>query len=223
VYRIEARKPVLKILDATDKDSTVVIRKNYPVQEFFVEIWVFNVTKMCSYDIWLTYPLGNIMPVDVQISNFLPGPFVTKGWEFTGAPAVHVNVREMYPEGPCISAGKQGGLLFTVKFRVINQIYWKALGPSQLDGAISFTSCMFDVCCPYPTYQYCPNEITCVNLDYYYIPLIGDLNFDGLVNSGDLLIIARNFHPINGYDLTGDGVTDIFDLVLVALNFDHHV
>ncbi len=49
-------------------------------------------------------------------------------------------------------------------------------------------------------------------------PLLGDVNYDGVVNAQDLVIVAAQFgqRVQNDADVNGDGVVSIFDLVTVA-------
>ena len=50
------------------------------------------------------------------------------------------------------------------------------------------------------------------------LPLLGDVNRDGVVNAQDLVIVAARFgqREQNDADINGDGVVNIFDLVMVA-------
>ncbi|MCY4569253.1 MAG: dockerin type I domain-containing protein, partial [Candidatus Poribacteria bacterium] len=47
-----------------------------------------------------------------------------------------------------------------------------------------------------------------------------DLNFDGVVNILDIVIIANTFGNPNGPDLNADGVVNILDMVIVANAFN---
>ena len=51
-------------------------------------------------------------------------------------------------------------------------------------------------------------------------PYREDLNFDGVVNILDLLMVANAFGDPRGPDLNGDGVVNILDLVIVANAFN---
>ena len=53
------------------------------------------------------------------------------------------------------------------------------------------------------------------------VPLVGDVNADGVVNIQDLVLVAANFGKTgtNDADVNNDGIVNIQDLVLVAANF----
>ena len=51
-------------------------------------------------------------------------------------------------------------------------------------------------------------------------PYREDLNFDGVVNILDIVIVANAFGDPTGPDLNSDGVVNILDLVLVANAFN---
>ncbi len=52
-------------------------------------------------------------------------------------------------------------------------------------------------------------------------PYRGDLNFDGVVNILDLVMVANAFSDSTGPDLNSDGVVNILDLVMVANAFSN--
>lgn len=207
-YSISAPKPKLEI-----RPSEIKIQCGTP--EFSAGVWLINGIKVHDYKIVVTYPTDLLDALSVSISNFLPGPYAKYSWtidDSTGKVTVEVESRAPPVTGT--------GLLFTITFKVVKTEIW----PGSLHGIIGFdeSNTYLSVLCPYLRNQPMGSELEGVPADYYYMACPGDVNLDGVVDVGDLRIIAMYYGRTDKpqYDLNRNGKVDIFDLVIVAINFD---
>ena len=219
-YIIEAVKPMLKMTP-----TEVVIQKNVPEQTFEVQIWLENAVKVKGYAVAIMYDPTKIQVVSISVSDAFPGPYLEKFVEVdntVGWAGVWVH-QDISAGAPLINGSMV--LLYTVTFRVVQAIYWTPSTPYLVDNIIFDTSnCWLWAMCPTQIIQDIPSSTLGIDKDtvYYYIPLMGDLNFDGEVNVLDLQLVADHYNT-GEYDITGDGKTNIFDLVKVARNFGKKV
>lgn len=218
-YTIEARKPLLKMIPVE------LVKESMKQPTFEVEVWLEYGVKVHDYYIKIVFDKTKIKVIDIAISYFLPGPYIyfDKGYSNTAGNAWVRVVEDTAASAPLVNGT---GLLFTVTFKVVNPIYWTPKTP-YIKDIIYFEDCWISAKCKLGLiYQELPPGNGYLGIDkdttYYYIPLIGDLNFDGKVDVLDLQLVADNYNTGN-YDITGEGNTDIRDLVKVAKNFGKEV
>lgn len=217
-YKIKTVKPMLEIRDAADGDNNIVIHKNAPCQTTFdVEVWLLYGVKVHDYYIQVQYDTTHIEAFDVVISGFLEPPYTTFSWWINkGAGIVYVQVKQ----DPSVPLQNGTGLLFTISFKVTNQIFYTIPGPHHLSSDITILYGELSVKCPTLFIQKTTDSnLGTIKATYTYNPCLGDLDFDGCVTVLDLQLIADHYGPTAIYDITGDGKTDITDLVFVALRF----
>jgi hypothetical protein len=224
-YDIKPPKPVLALVDANDGDHHVIIHKNNPQTTFDVDVWLYYGIKVEDFRIEIWYNATQLGVVGVIMGDYLkppftkytilqgefgPGPHEGKGYVFV----------EVVQEGPPQGAPLQNcsGILFTIRFKVIQSIFYHICGisgPKELESNITIhPSSRISAKCPEPVLIW-PDR---VDLMYTYNPLIGDVDYDGEVTVLDLQLVADHYCT-SLYDITGDGHTDIKDLAVVALNF----
>jgi hypothetical protein len=210
-YTIAAPQPMV-VADP----SSIVVTKNVPQTFFDVDVKINLGIKVTDFKIWVTYPNTLIDLVNVTIGNYLPGPaYDAKAWWKSGANKVIVWVK--HSAGMPHAMGN--GTLFTLHFKVIKQIFWPTpnlVGAIGFDKALSYLS----VCCPSPKIQQFNPDVASSGATYTYDPMQGDLNFDGIVNVADLLLVAQEYCmnvPPGQYDLDSDNHVGLGDLVLVAM------
>jgi hypothetical protein len=216
-YKISTVKPMLEIRDASDGDNSVIVHKNAPVQTTFdVEVWLLNGVKVHDFYVEVQYDKTQIEAFEVVISDYLKPPFtVFQWWINKGAGMVYVRV----VQDSSVPLQNCSGLLFTIRFKVIDEIFHTIPPPHFLTSDITINYAYLSVRCPTPRNQVTPTDLGSIKATYTYNPLPGDLDFDGCVTVLDLQLIAQNYGPTAIYDITGDGKTDILDLVYVALRF----
>lgn len=67
------------------------------------------------------------------------------------------------------------------------------------------------------------------SLNFTFMPIPGDLNGNGVVDTSDLLILSGLYgadimeYPNSYYDLNGDGLIDICDIIIVSKNYGRTV
>jgi hypothetical protein len=213
-YLITPPKPVMEISDTYDGDNSVIVHRNAPTQTTFeVDVWLLYGIKVHDFWVKVTYNDAQIEVVDVTIADYLKPPYKALSW-WKGSGWVVVSVaQEDPPDGAPLQ--NCSGILFSIKFKVVQSIFWKKTGPFHLTSTIAVDSSSYiSVRCPTPT-TITPAKISC---SFTYNPQVGDVDFDGEVTVLDLDLVAQNYCTGN-YDITGDSHTDIYDLVIVALNF----
>lgn len=198
-YTIQAVKPAC------------VLKRKIDGTKLLAEVEAFDVVNMNSYEIQYSFDTSVLQVQCIEVTNFLPGPYTYKFVDYNNAAGkIYVRVQQQHPPAPLICGD---GVLFKITFKLV--------GPPYV-GMISADFIKFDVYCTgLYTQQHRPwdppkDEIS-GKVDFALNPLLGDVNYDGVVNVLDLQIVADHFSPIGGFDLNNDCKTDIFDLVIVAL------
>jgi hypothetical protein len=213
---------MLEVRDAVDHDNLIKVDKNVPQTYFDAEVYLNHGVKVYGYYVQVAYNTTQIEAVSVTIADYLKPPYTTYYWSIDkGSGIVYVEVIQ----DPSVPLQNCSGLLFTIRFKVVQAIFYTIHGPHELMSDISVNYAWLLVKCPNPRYQTTTgNELGTTKATYLYNPLPGDLDFDGCVTVLDLQLIADNFHKTPPkYDITGDDQTDLYDLVFVALRFGTHV
>jgi len=224
LYVINTVQPWLEIRDAVDKDSFVIVHKNSPQTFFDVEVYLHSGVKVHDFYVLVDFDKTQINAVNVVIANYLKPPYAIYAWWIWNAGGeVGVEVaQETGPQGPPLQ--NCSGLLFTIRFKVVDQIFYKIPGPWTLESDIEISYGELSVMCNAGPYDQTTTNgyLGSKSCQYVYNPLPGDLDFDGEVTVLDLQLIADNYCTPK-YDVTGDAHTDIFDLVFVALRFGNKI
>jgi len=210
LYQIRSSKPKLEI-----KPASTTINK---YQDFPVEIWLRNATKVYSYAFEVCYNTTILDVANVVIhQEFLPGPYLIKSLQINEIDgSVHVELQEADNAPPA----NGDGLLVTITFRVTEVAIWKKGQNNTLHSLIEFKSWKLDVKCPEP--RILEGDLVGIeNAEYWFIPVPGDVNSDGVVNVVDLRMVAMKWGStapeiLKLVDLNCDSNVDIYDLVLVA-------
>jgi len=222
-YFIGTVKPWLEVRNAVDKTNLVKVDKNVPQTFFDVEVYLNKGVKVSDFYVIVSFNKDQIMAVSVTIADYLKPPFAIYHKDIdnvNGYVTVYVAQEAQVPYQNC------SGLLFTIRFKVVNQIWYRIPGPFTLESDIAIYYAELSVHCPGLFYQTTTNGwLGSKSCHYVYNPLPGDLDYDGWVTVLDLQLILDHYcnNWPAGYDVTGDGHTDIMDLVFVALRFNNHI
>lgn len=209
-YQIRSSKPKLEI-----KPASTTVNK---YQDFPVEIWLRNATKVYSYAFEVCYDTTILDVANVVIhQGFLPGPYLIKSLQINETEgSVYVELQEADNAPPA----NGDGLLVTITFRATEVAIWKKGQNNTLHSLIELKSWKLDVKCPEP--RILEGDLVDVkNAEYWFIPVPGDVNSDGVVNVVDLRMVAMKWGStapeiLKLVDLNCDSNVDIYDLVLVA-------
>jgi nitrous oxidase accessory protein NosD len=212
LYKIRSSKPKLEM-----RPSMTVVHK---YQDFSVEIWLLNATKVYDYAFEIHYNTTILDTANVIIHNvFLPGPYETSILKINEPEgSIYVELKEASTAPPA----NGNGLLVTVTFHVTKAEIWKKGQNNTLYSSIEFESWKLSVKCPEPRTQE-GDLVSISNAEYWFIPILGDVNSDGVVNVVDMRMVSMNWDSadleiLKLVDLNCDGNVDIYDLVLVAKN-----
>ncbi len=210
LYQIRSSKPKLEI-----KPASTTINK---YQDFPVEIWLRNATKVYSYAFEVCYNTTILDVANVVIhQEFLPGPYLIKSLQIN---EIDGSVRVELQEADNAPPANGDGLLVTITFRVTEVAIWKKGQNNTLYSLIEFESWKLDVKCPEP--RILEGDLVGIeNAEYWFMPVLGDVNSDGVVNVVDLRMVAMKWGStapeiLKLVDLNCDSNVDIYDLVLVA-------
>jgi hypothetical protein len=210
LYQILPSKPKLEM-----RPATTVVHK---YQDFTIEIWLLNATKVHDYAFEIRYNTTILDTANVIInSTFLPGPYDIKFLKINETEgSIHVELQEA--DNAPLANGN--GLLVTITFHVAKAEIWKKGQNNTLYSSIEFKSWKLSVKCPEPRIQE-GNLVSVSNANYWYTPVPGDVNSDGIVNVVDLRMVSMKWGSTDPeilklVDLNCDSNVDIYDLVLVA-------
>jgi len=218
-YYLNSVKPTLDITNHADGTHLVKVDWNVPQVYFDVDVSLKNGVKVHDFYIVLHYDKTMIEADAVTIANYLKAPYTAYTWWFD---KFNGDVYVWVVQDSTVPLQNGSGLLFTVKFKVVNQLYYTTTGPFVLSSAITIkpiASYLSVTCKLGPFNQYVGTDAGFTQCDYLYNPLPGDLNFDGYVNVLDLQLIIDHWGMHPDYDVVVNSTTDLWDLVFVALRF----
>jgi len=216
-YQISAPQPIVKMTP-----DLITIRKNVPTSFFDVFVNIELGLNIEDFYIVIDYPNTYIEPLNVTFGTYLPGPgFITRGFSFNkGIGRIYVYASE----DSTSPLGNGNGTLFSIKFKVKNQVFWNnpaLIGTIKFYNPLSHLS-QISTLEGHVIQTFNPMVIT-QDATYKYDPKPGDVNFDGVIDVLDLIKVASKYGLTVGagqpYDLNLNGKVDLIDLVLVALNF----
>jgi len=68
------------------------------------------------------------------------------------------------------------------------------------------------------------NSVSPVTFSNVYLPILGDVTGNGIVDFDDFVTVKNNFNGVNGVgDTNGNGITDFDDFVNVKNNFNNNI
>ncbi|HEY4674846.1 MAG TPA: PKD domain-containing protein, partial [Candidatus Bathyarchaeia archaeon] len=203
---------------------------------FTVNITLANIVDMKGF--YLELEWSDFLETDVQsviVTSFLPQPY-----QFF---SIGINDRTLCLQAAIINdnpAINGSGVLLRVTFRVKSP--WQSVPPytqvgtdyipENYTGKVHIACGWIDVYCPeYRKMEFynASYGVSVKNdLNYTFMPIPGDLNLDGIVDSADLDAIAALVGIDSGdpewavhypYDLNGDDRIDVYDVVIVSSNY----
>lgn len=213
-YKMKNVMPVLDIRNAADGTHLVKVDWNKPQVFFDVDVWLLNGVKVHDFWVKIDYNELQIEVDKVVIADYLSAPYTAYTWWKSGG-FVYVWVAQ--DVGVSLKNGT--GKLFTITFKVVNQLFYKSGGPFVLQSDIVVMAGTYlSVNCGVIYQQDLGTLLGATGCHYLYNPIPGDLDFDGCVTVLDLQLIIQDYGG-NYYDVYTDGKTDLFDLVFVALRY----
>jgi hypothetical protein len=218
-YTIMANKPMLEVRDHADGDQFVQVDWMVPTVYFEVDVFLLDGVKVHDFVVHVSYDASQIEVDSVVIANYLKPPYSAYAWWYSPG-MVYVWVAQE----PSVPLQNGTGLLFTIKFKVIQGLIYTTGGPSYISSQIAINYGELSCYCPDPwTQTTIGSTLGWTDLTYVYNPLPGDLDMDGYVTVLDLQIIIDNYKMgVAMYDVVTGGAggqPDLYDLVFVALRF----
>jgi len=202
---------------------------------FTVDINLTNIIRMRSFYIEISW--GDCLETDIQnvvITDFLPPPYEIYQVNMSDT-GVIIQVKTFLEKPPINGTGTIIRITFKAKNPWGGTPPYTRVGdtyiPENCTCKIEIVTGWIDVYCPDYRRMDFYNSTYGVNVkdefNYTLMPIPGDINLDGEVNTVDLSTISQwigfqsgdpQWPEIYRYDLTGDGRIDIFDVVIVSSN-----
>jgi hypothetical protein len=185
-------------------------------QIFTVNINVSNVVNLSWFSIQLDFNATLLQAVsDPKVGTFLISP-KTQG---TGYDNAHGHVVLNASSGIGAPPSNGSGILESITFEVIKATLWRTYNSNILTCALHLHNTILETDTGI--------QIGHVNVDgtYHYVPIPGDLNYDGKVDLTDLHILGYWYNTYNKCpancvaDINGDGYVNILDLTILARHY----
>jgi parallel beta-helix repeat protein len=188
-------------------------------ENFTINITVANIVNLYSFEFQLSYNTTILDAMGVTVGPFLKSPYhINKQIIDDAAGIIWLSVESQAPASPANGSGTLATITFMVPMGL--GIWYKGFVPLECD--MQFNSTMLKTNDGVTVSHDAPNPL----FHYVYMPILGDLNSDGIVNIFDLRIVARAFGSLPGEpnwdpraDLNCDNEVDIYDLVLISKNY----
>lgn len=190
---------------------------------FDVNVYLADAGASMSYEVYgyefkLSFDPSMLEVVEIANGTYLPPYPDSYNWKMdfdNGAGIIWVAVSIL---GHATPPDFTGGLLATITFNATRGVTY----PSQLS-------------CPLHLYDvklsndagFLIEPITVSDAVYYYAPIRGDIDGNGIVDIFDVAVVALAFGSTPGYgewdpraDLNADGIVDILDATIIGVNFN---
>ena len=224
-YTISAKKPILAIKPSIERIEYITEE----TRTFTVDIVAYNLVKVKDYEVAVYFDYTMIHVVDIIFNEeyFKPPYLWICSWYDNEYGVAYAGLELDIEQGAEKVSGN--ATLFTIVFKVVIDKYYDAWWkPGEEAWKIeilfdpdSYLSGQCEPLGPPDVYYEYPDTLDLVDADPWYVPAVGDLNYDGHINLDDLMLIRMDFHGTT-YDIAwgygSKGIVDIFDQVLVALN-----
>jgi hypothetical protein len=217
-YKMKPVMPMIDIRNKADGTHLVKVDWNVPQVYFDTEVWLLDGVKV--HDFWINIDYDETM-IDVDkvvIANYLKAPFNAYTWWKAGG-MLYVWV----VQDSSVPLQNGTGLLFTITFKVVDELYYTTGGPWVLEtDIVVVTGTYLSVNCGQIYVQEYDVLLGANSCHYVYNPIPGDLDYDGCVTCLDLQKIIDYYHLGLGYDVLTGGFgsqPDLYDLVFVALRY----
>lgn len=236
-YLIHAEPPTLQVNPANIVCSKINQSTTTQI-EILDALDVFGIDVQVKYNTTLLR-LSNFQWLD--LSGFLPGPYINHTYTVDDVDGlIRILVVENLTAGAPLAIGDR--LLANITFMTIKGITWKnAAGwTNYLEDSIALENWNISVSCP-GIYSLTNDTsagglVSISSSDYRYVPIKGDVNWDGKVNIQDLSAVAYYYGVLTtdptylnqqakygiDFDLNNDGTIDIYDIVIVAGNIGYN-
>lgn len=240
VYRLKAESDVVAGETNVDDNILIYAVTVYPKplvhvqpsilefkvkQTFEIGIWIANVTNLCHFEFNFSYDPSLLYIEEVLICDeygmFLKSPY-TKGSIINDAKngILYACLTQSSEAIPVNGSGQ----LAKIKIKIVNAITysWKQNATNYLHCNLHLIDFKIGLKLKdFRLLEQKDGEITVHNAEYWFNPVPGDLNLDGITDIIDLCSCAKAFGKTgeNPFDLNGDNIINEEDFMLIILNF----
>lgn len=215
---------VYGIIEVYPKPNVEVRPGNVTVRvedSFEVEIWMVNATKLYHFEFYLHYNASLLYASEVIVCDSLLRPPYQRALVLQNHSSgfVYICLIQENTVPPANGTGELARVTFEVTKTILYS--WKAGATNHLHCDLSLEEVKLSIRRSAPgQLEQSRGEVQVKDGEYWFMPVPGDMNLDGMVDIIDLCTVARKYGQTgeSPYDLDGDGVVEISDLTLIATN-----
>ena len=192
--------------------------------DFKIGVWIANVTNLSHFELTLRYNSSLLYIEEVIVCDeygmFLKGPY-SSGTIYNDARNGKLDVSlSQSPEATPVNGS---GQLANIKIKIIKTIVysWDPNFTKYLYCELNLSSFKIGVKLEgFRLLEKHEDEIAVYGGEYWFTPVPGDLNLDGVTDAIDLCACGKNFGETGKsiFDVNGDMSVDEKDLFLIAVN-----
>jgi hypothetical protein len=194
-------------------------------QSFEIGVWIVNVTNLCHFEFNFSYNPSLLYIEEVLICDeygmFLKSPY-TRGSIQNDAKngVLYVCLTQSSEAIPVNGSGQ----LAKIKIKIVNAITysWKQNATNYLHCNLALIDFKIGLKLKdFRLLEQKDGEITVYSAEYWFKPVPGDLNLDGVTDIIDLCGCAKAFGKTgeSPFDLNGDEIVNEEDFTLIIMNF----
>ncbi len=193
-------------------------------QDFEIEVWIVNATNLNHFEFNMSHNPSLLYVTGVMVYEdqgmFLKGPYSSYNMHHDAAKgSFYISLTQSSVAMPVNGTGP----LARITVKIIGTVVY-----SWEPSATNFLHCNLTLADSkigarfedFRLLEQQASQIAVHGAEYWFRPVPGDLNLDGIADVIDLAAVGKMFGTVGEsiFDVNGDGIVDAADLALVAMN-----